>query len=81
MLPGCRYFNIAMSRLSDHLRRRHGITLDEHEALYNSCKASAETLDHIQRKNTKHRSVFEDFIDTLPGACRFWERDVRVQLE
>ena len=36
LVPGCRYFNITMSRLSDHLRRRHAITIIEHETLYNT---------------------------------------------
>ena len=33
LVPGCRYYNIPVSRLSDHLRRRHTLTIQEHESL------------------------------------------------
>ena len=47
LVPGCRYFNVAVSRLSDHLRRQHAMTVNEHEKLYKSrdaCRIEGKTL-------------------------------------
>ena len=69
-VPDCRYFNVAVSRLSDHLRRRHGITVQEHQSLYNT--HANDRCDAIQ--NNKATSIsFKDLVDTLPGACFYWE--------
>ena len=31
LVPGCRYFNVAVSRLSDHFRKQHAMAIDEHK--------------------------------------------------
>jgi hypothetical protein len=69
LVPGCRYFNVAVSRLSDHLRRQHAMTIDEHKALYNSRDASS---DPVEAKAIKPITI-TDFLSTLPGACLDWE--------
>lgn len=71
LVPGCRYFNVAVSRLSDHLRRQHAMTVHEHETLYNTRDASS---DLIEGKTVK-LTTLKDFVSTLPGACFYWESD------
>ena len=67
--PRLRYFNVAVSRLSDHLRRQHAMTIDEHKALYNSHNVSS---DPVEAKAIKPITL-RDFLSTLPGACFDWE--------
>ena len=70
LVPGCRYFNVAVSRLSDHLRRQHEMTIEEHKALYNSRDVSG--FDPVEEQATKPITL-RDFVSTLPGACFYWE--------
>ena len=70
-VPGCRYYNVLVSRLSDHLRRRHAPTFQEHESLYSSSEFSSENWNPVQKADLK--SSLRDLVATLPGACYYWE--------
>lgn len=74
LVPGCRYYNIPVSRLSDHLRRRHTLTIQEHESLYTQRESSSACSNHENVENEKLKSTtLRNFVHTLPGACLLWE--------
>ena len=68
LVPGCWYYNVIMSRLSDHLWRRHGLTLVTHDWLYHSREDCTKMHDHIEQKSTG-KTLPGDLTSTLPGAC------------
>lgn len=65
-VPSCRYYNVPMARLSDHLQRKHQLSLEKHAQRYPQTTSSKDT------SRTVH---LEDFAYTLPGACCDWEDD------
>jgi hypothetical protein len=68
LVPDCRYYKIPVSRLSVHLRRRHQLTIKEHESLYGRGSSTNENCD-----NSINSTLFRYVVYTLPGACHFWE--------
>jgi hypothetical protein len=74
-VPSCRYFNVLVSRLSDHLQRRHGLTVEEHNLLYNIWQDTCEqerAKDNPPRYLTENHNKNMDLMNTLPGACCPW---------
>ena len=72
-VPDCRYFNIVVSRLSDHLRRKHAITIKEHDLLYNTNGNKNNRGEAITEEKKATSISLKDLYDTLPGACPYWE--------
>lgn len=70
-VPGCRYYNIPVSRLSDHLRRRHALSIKEHEGIHGEETSNNANCDETEPPSIPPVPV--DIVHTLPGACHFRE--------
>ena len=68
LVPDCRYYKILVSRLSDHLRRRHQLTIQEHESLYGSLGSQSKNENCAD--NSVNSTLFRYIVHTLPGACQ-----------
>ena len=69
-VPDCRYFNVVVSRLSDHLRK-HAITIQEHDMLYNTNGNKNNRGEAITEEKKATSISLKDLYDTLPGACLY----------
>ena len=72
-VPDCRYFNVVVSRLSDHLQRKHAISIQEHELLYNTNDNRNNRCEAVIQNKKAMSISLRDLADTPPGACFYSE--------